>query len=66
MKVFIYILMVAGVALLIFNATKIDFSAPFSGDSAVAAACILAAACAVLLLYILLLSKKVSQKRKNR
>ena len=53
MKIVSYILIALALGLLIFNATKIDFDAPFEGDSTVAVICVLAAACVIVLLLIL-------------
>lgn len=64
MKIFIYILIVIGLGLIVFNATKLDFDNPFIGDSAVAAIGILAAACAVLLMVILQVALKLKRKKK--
>ena len=63
MKILIYILIVIGLGLIVFNATKLDPESPFTGDSAVAAIGILAAACAVLLMVILKLSIKMKRKK---
>jgi len=65
MKYFIYVLIVIGLGLIIFNTTKIDFSNPFAGDSAIAAIGIVAAACAILLMVILRSALKVKQRKKN-
>jgi hypothetical protein len=64
MKIFIYILIVIGLGLIVFNATKLDLESPFIGDSAVAAIGILAAACAVLLMIILKVALNVRRKKK--
>jgi len=64
MKILIYILMIVGLGLVIFNASKLDLENPFLGDSGVAAVGILAAACAVLLMVILQISLKVKRKKK--
>jgi hypothetical protein len=53
-------------ALIIFNFTKINFEAPFKGESAVALITILASLCAVLILAILTISKRIEQKVKER
>lgn len=63
MKIFIYLLITAAAALLIYNISHVDFSNPFEGDSMVAAICILASACTILLLSILLVAKKIEKKR---
>jgi len=64
MKILIYILIILGIGLIVFNASKLDLENPFLGDSGVAAIGILAAACAVLLMVILQISKKVNRKKK--
>ena len=64
MKIFIYILIIIGLGLIIFNATKLNLESPFIGDSAVAAIGILAAACAVLLMIILKVALNVKRKKK--
>ncbi|MCH9660466.1 MAG: hypothetical protein K0U54_06100 [Bacteroidetes bacterium] len=66
MKIFTYILIAIGLGLLIFNSTKINLKAPFSGDSAIAAIGIMAAACAILLAIILQISHKIKEKKKTR
>lgn len=65
MKIFIYILIAFATGLLIYNATKVDYSAPFEGDSTVAVICVLAAGCAVLLLWILQTSLAIKKKSKR-
>lgn len=65
MKIVSYILIALALGLLIFNATKIDFDAPFEGDSTVAVICILAAACVIVLLLILRTSLTIQQKSKR-
>ncbi|HEA30179.1 MAG TPA: hypothetical protein ENH91_09325 [Leeuwenhoekiella sp.] len=63
MKIFIYILMALATALLIFNLTKVDYSAPLAGNSQVAVISVLACACALVLLLILTISRKIANKR---
>ncbi|HBR55846.1 MAG TPA: hypothetical protein EYN07_08680 [Flavobacteriaceae bacterium] len=65
MKIVSYILIALALGLLIFNATKIDFDAPFEGDSTVAVICVLAAACVIVLLLILRTSLTIQQKSKR-
>lgn len=65
MKIFIYILMAIAAGLLMYNVTKVNFSAPFEDDSTVAVICILAAACAILLLWILQTSLTIKKKSKQ-
>lgn len=64
MKLFTIFLSCIAVALIIYNATKINFSAPFQGESTVALITILASLCAILLLQILRISKKIESKSK--
>jgi hypothetical protein len=64
MKIFIYLLIVIGLGLIIFNATKLNLESPFIGESAVAAIGILAAACAVLLMIILKVALNVKRRKK--
>jgi hypothetical protein len=49
---------------MVFNSTHIDVTAPFEGESTVAAICVLASACVLVLLATLLVSKKISEKAK--
>ncbi|MAZ73230.1 MAG: hypothetical protein CMC70_08780 [Flavobacteriaceae bacterium] len=65
MKLFVYLLMAFAAGLLIYNATKVDYSAPFKGDSTVAVICVLAAGCAILLLWILQTSLAIKKKSKR-
>lgn len=64
MKVFIYIGIIVGLGLMIFNATKLDFDNLFEGDSRTAAISVLAAACSIVLLLILNTSLKIKKKGK--
>jgi hypothetical protein len=64
MKIFIYVLIIIGLGLIVFNATKIDLDSPFIGESAIAAIGILAAACAIMLMIILKIALKVKGKKK--
>lgn len=67
MKVFIIILSVIALALIIFNATKLNFDALFDGESQTALITIVAALCAIILLQILRISKKIEKlSKKNR
>lgn len=65
MKILIYILMIVGLGLVVFNASKLDLENPFLGDSGVAAIGVLAAACAVLLMVVLQISLKIKRKKKQ-
>ena len=66
MKIFTIILSIIAVALIIYNSTKVDFNAPFEGESVIAIITIVAALCAILLLQILRVSKKIEQKVKQK
>ena len=66
MKIFTIILSIIAVALIIYNSTKVDFNAPFEGESVIAIITIMAALCALLLLQILRVSKKIEQKVKQK
>jgi len=65
MKIFIHILTLIAAGLIIYNATIIDFNAPFEGDSLVALITVFAALCAILLLQILRISRKIEEKSKK-
>lgn len=65
MRVLTLILLFIAFALIGYNATLIDFNAPFEGDSEVALILILASLCAITLLVILILSKKIQEKLKK-
>ncbi|RIA10925.1 hypothetical protein OE09_2805 [Flavobacteriaceae bacterium MAR_2010_72] len=66
MKIFTLVFTLVAVALIIFNATKIDFDSPFEGQSIVALITIFALLCAIVLLQLLRLSKRVQQKLKHK
>lgn len=66
MKYFTFFLILAATALLIFNVTKVDYSAPFQGDSVIALITVLASLCVIFLMLILRTSKKIEQKVKHR
>lgn len=63
MKIAIYIIIVLALAIIGFNATKLDFSNLFEGESQVAAIGIIAAACVILLMLILKTSRKIAGKK---
>ena len=65
MKILTIILSVVALALVVFNASKIDLNAPFEGDSTLAVITMLTALCALVLLQILRLSKRIEEKAKN-
>jgi len=64
MKIAIPILILIGLGLIIFNATKLDFSNIFADDSRTALISILATACAIVLLLILRTSRSIAKKKK--
>ncbi len=64
MKYVIPIGILLALALLVYNATLIDYSEPFKNDSSVALIGVIACACAVLLLLILRTSRKIAAKHK--
>lgn len=66
MKILTIILSILSVVLIAFNLTKVDFSAPFKGESTTALITILAALCAMLIMLILYISKQIEQKVKNQ
>ncbi|WP_418638571.1 hypothetical protein [Winogradskyella sp.] len=66
MKVFTLILSAIALALIIFNATKLNFEALFEGESQTALITITAALCAIILLQILRISKKIEKLSKQR
>ena len=66
MKYFTILATVIATALIIYNATKLDFNNLFEGQSVVALITILASLCAIVLLQILRFSKRVDQKLKGR
>lgn len=66
MKIFRIVLLVIGIALIVYNATKLDFENLFVGESQVALIGILAAACAIILVLILNTSLAIKAKSKGR
>lgn len=65
MKIFIHILTLVAAALIIFNATQLNFDALLEGQSLVALITIIASLCAIMLLQILRISKKIEAKSKG-
>lgn len=65
MKIFTLILSVIAIALIIFNATKLNFDALFEGESQAALITIVTALCAFILLQILRISKKIEKLSKQ-
>lgn len=64
MKVFTYIFLIASALMIILNATKLDFSNLFAGDSLIAIISILALACGIILILIVNKAKRVVAKSK--
>ena len=64
MKFLVYLLIIIAAALIIFNATRLDFDNLFEGDSSIAFIGILASACVILLLLILKVSQRIAKKKK--
>ena len=65
MKLFTYIVTILSTILIIYNATNLDFTGLFKGQSIVAIITILASLCAICLVQILRISKKIELKSKN-
>ncbi|KAB1069787.1 hypothetical protein F6U93_02960 [Tamlana haliotis] len=66
MKIFTTILSILAVALIIFNCTQLDFSAPFEGQSMIAIITIVASLCVIVMMAILRTSKRIEEKTKER
>lgn len=66
MKLFTYIITVIAILLVIFNAFRIDFKAPFEGESLIAVITVIAGLCVVLLMAILRISKKIENIHKGK
>jgi hypothetical protein len=66
MKLFTYLFTAIAIGLIIYNATRIDWSSPFEGQSVVGLITILAALCGIILLQILRVSKKIETQSKKR
>lgn len=64
MKYVIYLIMLIALSLIVFNVLKVDWQAPFEGDSTIALIGILASACVIVLMMILLISKAIASKKK--
>jgi len=65
MKIFTFILHIIAIALIIYNATKLDFDGLLEGESMIALITIIAALCAILLLQILRISRKIELKSRG-
>lgn len=66
MKILTIVISVIAFVLIVFNFTKVNFNAPFKGESMTALITILAGFCAILLMLILRVSKNIEQKTKQR
>lgn len=66
MKILSIIISVLALALIAFNFTKVNFEAPFEGESIIALITILAALCAIVMMLILRISKRIEDKVKQR
>lgn len=66
MKIATTIISIIALALIVFNATKVDVYSPFEGESVIALITILASLCAIILLQILRYSKRVDKQLKNK
>lgn len=65
MKIFTIILSLLALGLIVFNFTKVDFNAPFEGDSIVAIITIVASLCVIVMMAILRVSKRIEKKVKE-
>ena len=65
MKLLTLILSTIALALIVFNFTKVDFNAPFEGQSIIAIITILASLCVLLMMAILRISKRIEKKVKQ-
>lgn len=66
MKIFTILLSVIALGLIIFNFTKVDFNAPFEGDSIIAIITIVASLCVIVMMAILRTSKRIEDKVKGK
>lgn len=66
MKIISLIISLLALVLIAFNLTKVDFNAPFEGESMTALITIMAGLCAILLMLILRVSKQIENKVKQR
>jgi hypothetical protein len=65
MKVFSIVISIIAFAFIVFNATQIDFKAPFKGQSIVALITIVASFCVIVMMSILRVSKRIEKKVKE-
>lgn len=66
MKIATIIISILALILIAFNFTKVNFSAPFEGESIIALITIVSALCAIALMLILNISKRIEEKVKGR
>lgn len=66
MTYFRYILLIIAAALIIYNATILDFNAPLQGDSQIALIGIFASACVIVLVLILIQAQRVKERHGGR
>ncbi len=64
MKYLIYFILFTAMALLVYNASLLDFDHPFGEESSTALAGVVAALCVIVLMFILMVSRAI-QKRVN-
>ena len=62
MKYLIYFILFTAMALLVYNASLIDFEHPFGEESSTALAGIVAALCVVVLMFILMVSRAIHKR----
>ena len=65
MKILTIVISIIAFGLIIFNFTKVDFEAPFKGESMIALITIVASLCVILMMLILRTSKRIEQKAKK-
>ena len=66
MRLLTYLLSVLAIVIIVFNISKINFSAPFENDSYTAIITAIAGGCAILLLSILRVVKKIDRTVKEK
>lgn len=66
MKYFTIVVTIIALALIIYNATMLNFDNLFEGQSIIALITILASLCAIVLLQVLRFSKRIDQKLKGK
>lgn len=66
MKILSIVLSILALGLIIFNLTKVNFNAPFEGDSIIALITIFAGLCVILMMTILRISKRIEDKVNKR